>query len=233
MPLLIAKAVVVLSCLVLSACQAIPLSLPLQKPSGIYHTVQKHQTLWRICTTYNVNMQYVAEINNIRDPAHIKAGDRIFIPGATAVRGVPVPADTKPPRQPAPPETAIIHETHTFIWPVKGRIIKNFGIVDGMKHDGINISAPAGTDIVAAQSGRVVFSAMLEGYGNTIIMQHAGNYATVYANNSANLVEKGTWIKQGTRIAKVGRPEDGQASSHLHFQIRHTNRPRNPLFHLP
>jgi LysM repeat protein len=52
---------------------------------GVYHKVQKNETLWKIAQTYNVDIQEIAEINDIDDPAEIETGQRIFIPGARRV----------------------------------------------------------------------------------------------------------------------------------------------------
>ena len=81
--------------------------------------------------------------------------------------------------------------------------------------------------------GKVIFSSLLEGYGNTIIIQHKNNYATVYANNKKNLVKKGKWVKRGQNVAEVGLSSGKSNVPYLHFQIRKWNRPRNPLFYLP
>ena len=120
-----------------------------------------------------------------------------------------------------------------FHWPVKGKVIKKFGIHESIKHDGINIKAPSAMIVRASFSGKVVFSSLLEGYGNTIIIQHTSNYATVYANNQVNLVKKGRRISRGQKIAKVGTSSGKSEIPYLHFQIRRWNHPRNPLFYLP
>jgi lipoprotein NlpD len=208
-----------------------PISLPaaVTKPEGIYHTVQKSETLWRICKTYKVNMQEVAELNNIKNTSLIRVGDKIFIPGAKQQIHVNVtPTDTGE----AVPE--IILNKGMFIWPVKGKIIKQFGISDGFKNDGIDIAASTGSKVVAAYSGKVVFASALKGYGNTIIIQHNDKYATVYANNKSNLVNKGAVVKTGQLIAMAGNSSGVTTTiPHLHFQVREENQPRNPLFYLP
>ena len=206
-----------------------PLSAPVTKPEGIYHTVAKSQTLWRICKTYNVNMQEVAELNNIKNTSLIRVGDKIFIPGAKQQLQVNV----------TPPDTGeavleIVLNKGVFIWPVKGKIIKPFGMSDGFKNDGIDIAASTGSKVVAAYSGKVVFASDLKGYGNTIIIQHNDKYATVYANNKSNLVKKGAVVKTGQLIAMAGNSSGVTTTiPHLHFQIRQQNQPRNPLFYLP
>jgi lipoprotein NlpD len=206
-----------------------PLPAPVTKPEGIYHTVAKSETLWRICKTYHVNIQEVAELNNIKNPSLIRVGDKIFIPGAKQQLQVKVlPSDTG--------ETApeIKLNKGMFIWPLKGKIIKQFGISDGYKNDGIDIAARAGTNVVAAYSGKVIFASNLKGYGNTIIIQHNDKFATVYANNESLLVKKGALVKTGQLIARAGNSSRVTTTiPHLHFQIREQNQPRNPLFYLP
>ena len=64
-----------------------------------------------------------------------------------------------------------------------------------------------------------------------IILSHDEGYSTVYAHNSVNLVKKGQYIKKGSVIAKVGRT--GNATGpHLHFEVRLSGKPINPLLYL-
>ncbi len=206
-----------------------PLPAPVTKPEGIYHTVAKSETLWRICKTYNANLQEVAELNNIKNPSLIRVGDKIFIPGAK--KQLQVQATTAGNGEQVP---EIKLSKGMFIWPLRGKIIKQFGISDGFKNDGIDIAARAGADVVAANSGTVIFASALKGYGNTIIIQHDDKFATVYANNESLLVKKGVLVKTGQTIARAGNSSRVTTTiPHLHFQIREQNQPRNPLFYLP
>ena len=195
---------------------------------GIYHTVQKKESLWKICKAYGVSLQEVAELNNIKNTAQIKPGDKIFIPGAARA----LTLSSTDAADKTPPEKIVSHPG-LFIWPVQGRVIEEFGIYGGMKHDGINIKASAGTPVNAAKEGKVAFSGVLEGYGNTIIIEHKENYATVYANNKTNLVKQGQAVTRGQHIADVGGSPEPNAQAYLHFQIRCENKPRNPRFYLP
>lgn len=187
-------------------------------------------------------MQEVIKLNRIKAPSKIKAGDRIFIPGAKevlyvkpaeAIKASPsrTPAPARPGTQPPPPQQkSTAPGLSGFIWPVNGRVIERFGMREGKKHDGINIQASAGTYIKAAQSGKVLFSGNLPGHGNTVILQHENNYVTVYGNNQQNLVQIGAWVSRGSNIATVGSSGN---TNYLHFQIRRWNVARNPLLYLP
>jgi murein DD-endopeptidase MepM/ murein hydrolase activator NlpD len=189
--------------------------------------VSKGETLWRICKTYDVDLQEVAELNNIRYASQIKTGDKIFIPGATKTRRIKV-YKKEPPKK----KVKIVQQKGRFSWPVKGRVVSYYGVRKGKKYDGINIHAPLGSPVKAADSGKIVFSNKLSGYGNIVIIQHKDKYTTVYAHNQLSLVKEGSWVKRGSIIAKLGNSHDPTASPTLHFQIRRYNKARNPLFYL-
>lgn len=197
---------------------------------GVYHTVRKGETLYRISKTYKVDIQDVAEINNIKDPTEIKAGRRIFIPGASRVKKVtPYVAG----RGEKEPEGKIVIEKDRFSWPVHGVLESAFGPRNGGRHDGIDISAKEGTPVKAADNGEAVYvNSSLRGYGNIIILKHKDDFYTVYAHNEENLVKSGDSVKKGEVIARVG--STGNATgAHLHFEVRHGKQVRNPLFFLP
>lgn len=211
---------------------------------GVYHTAGKGETLWRICRAYGVSLQEVAEINNIKDTTDIAAGSRVFIPGARQVKKVvPYSADGRKgagegvadtaDSEGAGPEDRLIMEKGRFQWPLKGEVISNFGIRNGVMHDGIDIRADEGAPIAAADEGEVVFeSSSMRGYGKIVILSHRDGFFTVYAHNKENLVKRGVKVLKGDIIARVG--DTGNATvSHLHFEVRRGKSTRNPLFFLP
>lgn len=110
--------------------------------------------------------------------------------------------------------------TGSFIWPVQGggRITSGYGWRSGNFHAGIDIAAPKGTPVLAADSGVVVFEGWDGGYGRSIVIYH-GYYYTRYAHNSENLVKVGQAVNKGQVIARVG--STGRSfGPHLHFEIR-------------
>ena len=220
---------------------------PFNSKKGVYHEVRKGETLWRICYTYQVNMEKVCRANRIKDPGHVVAGQQIFIPGVSSVRRVkasptqeppgtesPVkkPAATKPPK-PVPPKRSPSKAKLSFVWPVKGPVTSWFGPRKGRPHDGIDISAPKGTPVRAAEKGKVIYSDNgISGYGNLIIIQHGGGYHTVYGHNSRNRVDVDEQVNKWQVIAEVGNT--GRASGyHLHFEIRKNERAVDPMHYLP
>jgi murein DD-endopeptidase MepM/ murein hydrolase activator NlpD len=197
---------------------------------GVYHTVKRHQTLWRICKTYGVDMGEVAWINGIRDKNKIRVGQRIFMPGATKVLKVNIYVEDVTARGKS---TAVRYEKGKFVWPVQGTVTAPFGMDGKRRHDGIDISAPVGTPIRAADNGRVVYSDnKMRGYGNLIIIEHRDNFFTIYAHNKENLAEEEALVKRGDIIARVGKT--GNATGpHVHFEIRKGSKPLNPAQFLP
>jgi lipoprotein NlpD len=120
-----------------------------------------------------------------------------------------------------------------FIWPVKGKVRSRFGFQrDGTYNNWITIAAKEGAPVLAAASGTVIFSNSLKDYGETIIIKHQDNFATVYTGLSGRIAQVDDKIRKGGRIAFLGKTEKkGEAS--LRFEIRHMNKARNPLFFLP
>ena len=117
----------------------------------------------------------------------------------------------------------------SFRWPVKGRVISGFGTKpDGGHNDGINISVPQGTPVKAAENGVVAYAGSeLKGYGNLVLVRHANNWVSAYANNEAILVKRGDKVDRGQVIAKAGTT--GSVSQpQVHFELRKGSRPVDP-----
>ncbi|HXG78369.1 MAG TPA: M23 family metallopeptidase [Methyloceanibacter sp.] len=118
---------------------------------------------------------------------------------------------------------------NSFRWPVKGRIISQFGTrADGRHNDGIDVAVPQGTPVQAAENGVVAYAGSeLKGYGNLVLIRHANNWVSAYAHNEELLVKRGDKVKRGQVIAKAGAT--GSVSQPLvHFELRKGSRPVDP-----
>ncbi len=122
------------------------------------------------------------------------------------------------------------YATGRFIWPLatSGTISSRFGPRWGRMHYGVDIAAPRGTAIRAADSGVVRTSGRQGGYGNLVVLEHSGGYTTYYAHNSRNLVSVGQRVEKGDTIALVGSTGNS-TGNHVHFEIRKGGTPINPL----
>jgi murein DD-endopeptidase MepM/ murein hydrolase activator NlpD len=124
---------------------------------------------------------------------------------------------------------------HVFQWPVTGGIIiGRYGYAtDGSRNDGINIRADRGAPIAAANAGIVSYvGSEVRGYGNLVLVRHAGNWVTAYAHADQVLVNSGDQVSAGQTIATVGTT--GSVSEpQLHFELRRGAEAVDPVRYLP
>jgi murein DD-endopeptidase MepM/ murein hydrolase activator NlpD len=118
-----------------------------------------------------------------------------------------------------------------FIWPVSGPITSPFGMRWGVLHPGIDIGVPTGTPVHAAAAGQVVWCGWMSGYGNFVVIDHGGGYATAYGHNSKVLVHCGEDVRQGQVVSLSGCT--GYCTGpHVHFEVRVNGTPVDPLGYL-
>ncbi|MGR5521318.1 peptidoglycan DD-metalloendopeptidase family protein [Vibrio sp. PNB22_4_2] len=134
--------------------------------------------------------------------------------------------------KPKPPVTTAKNDkVSKWLWPTKGRVIKNFSAGE-QGNKGIDIAGQRGQSIVSTAPGTVVYSGnALRGYGNLIIVKHNDNYLSAYAHNDRLLVSEGQSVKSGQKIATMG--SSGAKSVKLHFEIRYQGKSVNPKRYLP
>ncbi|HIP79715.1 MAG TPA: M23 family metallopeptidase, partial [Kiloniellaceae bacterium] len=117
----------------------------------------------------------------------------------------------------------------TFLWPVQGPVLSSFGgKADGVHNDGINIAAPRGTPVRAAENGVVAYAGEeLKGFGKLLLIKHADGWITAYAHNEKLLVVAGDVVNRGQTIARVGS-SGSVGRPQLHFEVRRGTRAVNP-----
>ncbi len=151
---------------------------------------------------------------------------------APIYRSHPVARETEPreagSRDPGIPDLGI--KLHP---PVKGfspaRITSRFGMRSSTarRHDGVDIKAAPGEEILAAASGSVAFSGRKRGYGNVVIIDHGNGVSTLYAHLFSSSVRAGESIAAGEGVGRAGKR--GRATgTHLHFEVRRGGAPIDP-----
>lgn len=217
----------------LAACGSVPVG------PGFYR-VERGDTLSRIARSNRQSVQNIARWNNLTNPDSIEVGQvlRVAPPaGAASTSGAlhssgngsasasaaprPAPAESAPAAAPAP--------TISLLWPADGTVIRRF---NGANSKGIDISAAAGTPVIAAAPGTVVYAGNgLRGYGNLLILKHNAEYLTAYAHNRVLLVKEGESVKRGEKIAEMGDTDTDRVM--LHFELRYQGRSIDPSQALP
>ena len=214
-------------------------------PRAKYHIVAKGDTLYNISKRYNVDMATLSRTNNLRSPFTLKIGQKLLMPGsivtakkttASAPKSTYTPKKTTSSNKSTSQYTYVQPSTkrkQPFAWPVKGQVISKFGpIAKGRNNDGINIKAPKGTVVKAADAGTIAYAGNeLKGFGNLILIKHNDGWVTAYAHNDTLKVHKGQKVAKGTPIATVGTT-GGVDTPQLHFETRAGKKALNPLAYL-
>ena len=127
--------------------------------------------------------------------------------------------------------------TGTFRWPISGRITSYFGGrrspggIGSTNHKGIDIAAPKGTPVYAADGGTVTYAGWMGGYGYLVQIDHGNGYVTYYGHNSSLLASVGQKVHKGQQIARVGSTGNS-TGNHCHFEVRYKGVSKNPLNYL-
>ncbi|MEM6638892.1 MAG: peptidoglycan DD-metalloendopeptidase family protein [Pseudomonadota bacterium] len=195
-------------------------------PRSGTHTVRAGESLHAIATRYGLSAAALARWNRLG------SGELIF-PGQTLRLTPPANSTVTGPRSgtnPAPPSTAGPVQAPDFIWPARGKIRRPAADA-AVLADGISIVGQAGSPIVAAADGQVVYSGSgLIGYGHLIIVKHNERFLTAYGYNDEVQVAEGDSVRQGQKIAQMGTSPDRVVS--LHFEIRLDTVSVDPLNYL-
>lgn len=227
----------------------------LRIPGGRYHEVARGEAGIAIARAYGVRWSEIVRLNALAEPFTLRVGQGLQLPNAgqtleqraaafrididdiltggepaqetasLAVAGTPAPS---------PATVAARAFDGRFAWPVSGSVIARFGPLGGGRiNDGINIAVTPGTPVLAAADGVVAYAGNgINVFGGLVLIRHEGGWSSAYGHASELLVKRGDRVRQGQTIALSGqsgfvdRPQ-------LHFQIRRSRTPVNPLDRLP
>jgi peptidoglycan DL-endopeptidase CwlO len=191
-------------------------------------TAVKDQLVDRRARYQEARGQKYSLLAKTRDDRHALEGDLRALEAEQAKVLAALQASANSGSAPAGP---IQQGSGGLIWPVNGSIVSPFGMRWGRLHAGVDIAAPAGTPIRAAQSGRVVLLGPTGGYGNYVCIQHTGGLSTCYAHLSSYSTSSGASVSRGQVIGAVGCT--GHCfGDHLHFETRINGSPVNPAGYL-
>ena len=221
---------------VLAACGSAPVG-----PG--YYRVERGDTVTKIARANHESVQSIVRWNNLSNPDAIEVGQvlRVAPPGAKSTASAPMRTAPSSPSASsgtgngtgaasrATPAADAPAKGISLVWPTAGTVVHGF---DGVTYKGIDIANAAGTPIVAAAPGTVVYAGNgLRGYGNLLIVKHEGDFLTAYAHNRTLFVKEGERVTQGQKIAEMGDTDNDRVA--LHFELRYGGRSIDPSRYLP
>ena len=231
--------------------------------SGVYHTIEPGQNLYRISQVYNVDKSYLARVNGISDPTTIKVGTRLYIPGARKTRYVPpakqISSYTKPPAQkpptqittaakpirkpapakkkvqkPAPVSKSKATSVKKLSWPLYGKIVRSFSPkAKAGGGKGIEIAVRAGSPVKAAEAGKAIYS----GDG----VSGYGHLIILQHENELFTVygfNQKNLVRQGDFVSQgekiaLSGIPPAGGQARLHFEVRKGKAAVDPILYLP
>lgn len=225
----------------------------LKLPPPQLYQVHQGDSLYRISRLFGITTSELVRLNRIDPPYVITPGQMLRLPSKTyrpetvtppATQGqnkvmlasasapqgskssvVRTPVTVKKPvRKAAPPRSS-----SKFMRPVSGSVLSSYGPkTNSLYNDGINIRAPRGTPVRAAENGVIVYAGNeLAGSGNLVLVRHADSWVTAYAHLDKIAVQRGATIRRGQSLGTVGST-GSVAEPQLHFEIRRGVKAVNP-----
>lgn len=208
-----------------------------QESNYIRHAVRPGETAYSIADIYDISVRTLAEWNGLGSDLTVRSGDVLIIPlqqpGSEAVDDdrkevespvaevepsttLVVPASEEPPVQATPPvlfEVSNEPDEARFTTPIEGEVIKVYVTSSG--HDGIDISAPGGSDVFAVADGQVALVSGLTDKSNIILLRHPDDVYSVYQYVTDVSLKKEDRVSGGEKIAELV-----DSPGYLHFEIR-------------
>ncbi len=226
------------------------INAPIIVGSASSHRVRLGDTLFSIAFQYDLDFRSLAIANGLNPPytifvdQEINLGSNTLASGSSAlasgnlatvaannsVAGASAGGSSSSAvlRQAVAPSTRSMRSIQ-WQWPHQGRLLREF---QPDSNKGLDIAGRAGDPVLAAADGDVVYSGRgIQGSGDLIIIRHSDRYLSAYAHNSVLLVNEGSHVRAGGKIAEIGETPAGV--SMLHFEIREDGGPVDPSRFLP
>ena len=205
----------------LSAGQQIFLPYPLM------HKVKSNQNVYDISLIYAVSQSDIVELNELKKPYKLIPDVEIKIPMHKDYSVIGLINKIKISKKSNTSPVSKINSK--FLFPVNGKIVKNFGAFDnGNQHnDGVNILVSTDQSIKASMDGKVAFvGSNLKSFGKMILIKHDSKFVTAYAKINEFNVTEGDIVKKGQIIGKIYK------NNSIHFQIRKSRNPVDPNLYI-
>lgn len=213
--------------------------------ASFQHTIEPGESLYAIARRYDVSTNDIVRANSMDAPDQIFVGQKIIIPGRAdllAARGQQTDQTTTgsvdqnqtaaaaPPAQTetrtASVEPDAVSSAGNFRWPVQGRVIADFA---ASRETGINIEAPEGAAVRAAENGTVIYvGSDVPGYGNLVLVRHSNGYVSAYAHLKDITVAKEDVLERGDALGTIGMTGSVNRPQ-LHFELRQGASPVDPM----
>jgi murein DD-endopeptidase MepM/ murein hydrolase activator NlpD len=196
--------------------------------NGIWHTVQKGDTVEKLAKTYQTSVEKIVtfKMNGLAEPYTLVPGQQIMLPDG---RKKVVPTNYYPMTSVGRAPKGAPTGSGRFAWPTQGMLSQRFW----SGHLGIDIANRTGVPIRAADAGYVVMAGRdTWGYGNQVVIDHGNGYMTRYAHLNTISVRAGAVVKKNQTIGTMG--STGRSTGpHLHFEVIYNGVRRNPQGFLP
>ena len=196
-------------------------------PYPLMHKVKYNQNIYDISLIYAVSQSDIVELNGLRKPYKLIPDVELKIPLDKDYSVIGLINKTKISKQSKSLPVSKINQK--FLFPVNGKMIKDFGPFDnGNQHnDGVDILVSTDQSIIASKSGKVAFvGSNLKSFGKMILIKHDSQFVTAYARINESNVMEGDFVTKGQTIGKIYK------NNSVHFQIRKSRNPVNPNLYI-
>jgi murein DD-endopeptidase MepM/ murein hydrolase activator NlpD len=205
-------------------------TLEIPPVTGLVHKVKRGETIYSIAKKYSVNAQAIVNwpFNTFTDDEDfdLAVGQMLIVPDGTPPQEEPAPQKQYYAQK--TPSAGNVSGSGQFIWPASGGITQYYR----WYHPAIDIANKSAPNVVAADAGKVIYSGCFNwGYGCHVIVDHGNGYSTLYAHLSSLYVSQGQTVSGGAALGRMG--STGRSTgTHLHFEIRKSGSPQNPMSYL-